>query len=779
LQPEQGAMPGIVDDYQLPPMCQKVEQTVEPLQTGLEKIGKRLDKCAVKQKPDEALAEAFRLAGDNLGAGAPQLSCLLQALYEIESSQLRSRAHMYEQLTAVTRDKFKPRENTLKAVSKQKRDINKLTEDLAKTKKRLAQQQQQQPQTQQQQQAIEDLRADLSDKVAELRRQRDVYSENLMSVAHLHSECCSDLQAMLRARLAYHQECAKILAEKDRQLEAELARISRTSGPCYRIDLDEHLKTTERQIAYVLEVCVRALNKPAVLVEEGLFRTNGSASSVQKLESFLNLMQAEENIAEFEPSAICGALKKYLKQLPVPLIGSGKLIDRWLVACQLTDQDRRSEALLACCQQLESTRPHYYRNLRYLIKFLVRVAALQDKNKMSPKNLGICIGPNIFYSCGQASQMSEMDAANTGSQLIEYLIGQHEKLLGLEEPDFGAVDSPLECRTPTQPLQSPLLSPQRLLADSGQPQRPPPPRKPSLGTISLDSVDGPAPPAAAKNGDSANRPQRPKPPPLPSQNKQQQQPESKQQPSEANQEQTAAKQKQIGVKKQHLEAKQPEANQQQAEVKQKQPKASKQQSEERQQQPQSEVKHKQPKASKQQSEERQQQPQSEVNQKQPEFEKQHSEAKQPEANQRQAEVNQKQPEVKKQQSEAKPQQQTEAKRQTPPQLPRRPQQAAESSQQAATPAAPATPSRVGLDGAFQLPRPSGPPPPPPPTPPAQLQPQQLGATDTEAPPAAASPSVKKRAAPQPPRPPPPSVAAAAAAASAASAAAPPADSSRL
>ena len=54
------------------------------------------------------------------------------------------------------------------------------------------------------------------------------------------------------------------------------------AGGVYNVSLTEHLRRSNRKIAYVLEVCIPALYHLG-LQEEGLFRIAGGANKVKKL----------------------------------------------------------------------------------------------------------------------------------------------------------------------------------------------------------------------------------------------------------------------------------------------------------------------------------------------------------------------------------------------------------------------------------------------------------------------------------------------------------------
>uniref|UniRef100_A0A1I8H0L8 Rho-GAP domain-containing protein n=1 Tax=Macrostomum lignano TaxID=282301 RepID=A0A1I8H0L8_9PLAT len=301
-----------------------------------------------------------------------------------------------------------------------------------------------------------ELQLEVSTRENEERKERDSYIVQLNSLQGEKPAHCQQLLQLMQARLDYHSACARHLQQQLPKLQSEVARITRLSGPCYGTPLGDHLSRTGRRIAYVIDVCTAALRRDDIMDEEGLFRVNGPTSSVQKLESFLDVMQAESEIHRYDSASICGALKKYLKQLPEPLIGQS-LLPEWKKACAFSSSDERRMALHSCCSELQRRQPQYFDNLRHLIKFLALVCDRQERNKMSPKNLGICIGPNIVGTLAQQLQSAssgatfpasasgangsgappnydDLHSANLGTLIVENLIVHHDFCFGSEAP---------------------------------------------------------------------------------------------------------------------------------------------------------------------------------------------------------------------------------------------------------------------------------------------------------------------------------------------------------
>jgi hypothetical protein len=63
-----------------------------------------------------------------------------------------------------------------------------------------------------------------------------------------------------------------------------------------------------------------------------------------------------------------------------------------------------------------------------LIRFLARVAEYSSENKMTPSNLGICIGCSILYPKDQLPNTSMSNSYASASIILELMIIHHKQL---------------------------------------------------------------------------------------------------------------------------------------------------------------------------------------------------------------------------------------------------------------------------------------------------------------------------------------------------------------
>ena len=67
----------------------------------------------------------------------------------------------------------------------------------------------------------------------------------------------------------------------------------------------------------------------------------------------------------------------------------------YIVLFNRKDRDARLQQLWTVVNKLPKTN---FTNVRYLIKFLAKLAEKSDINKMTPSNIAIVFGPNLLWS---------------------------------------------------------------------------------------------------------------------------------------------------------------------------------------------------------------------------------------------------------------------------------------------------------------------------------------------------------------------------------------------
>uniref|UniRef100_A0A674DGI4 Rho GTPase activating protein 17a n=1 Tax=Salmo trutta TaxID=8032 RepID=A0A674DGI4_SALTR len=215
----------------------------------------------------------------------------------------------------------------------------------------------------------------------------------------------SDVQSLLEAQADYHRKSLTVLESVLPTIQAQ--QDSWTEKPAFGTGLEEHLKRSSREIALPLEACVMMLLETG-MKEEGLFRIAAGASKLKKLKAALDCSTSQLEEFYSDPHAVAGALKSYLRELPEPLM-SFQLYDEWIQASNVSEPDKRLQALWVVCDQLPKNNKA---NLRYLVKFLSKLAQDSEVNKMTPSNIAIVLGPNMLWAKTEGT-LAEMAAATS------------------------------------------------------------------------------------------------------------------------------------------------------------------------------------------------------------------------------------------------------------------------------------------------------------------------------------------------------------------------------
>ncbi|XP_014914326.1 rho GTPase-activating protein 17-like isoform X6 [Poecilia latipinna] len=235
---------------------------------------------------------------------------------------------------------------------------------------------------------------------------------------------------LLEAQADYHRKSLSVLESVLPAIRAQ--QDSWMEKPAFGTALDDHLKRSGREIAVPMEACVMMLLETG-MKEEGLFRIAAGASKLKKLKAALDCSTSQLEEFYSDPHAVAGALKSYLRELPDPLMTS-QLYDEWIQASSVSDPDKRLQALWLVCDKLPKNNRN---NLRYLVKFLARLAQDSETNKMTPSNMAIVLGPNLLWAKTEGS-LAEMAAATSVHvvAIIEPII-QHADWFFPEDVEFN------------------------------------------------------------------------------------------------------------------------------------------------------------------------------------------------------------------------------------------------------------------------------------------------------------------------------------------------------
>ena len=133
-------------------------------------------------------------------------------------------------------------------------------------------------------------------------------------------------------------------------------------------------------------------------------------------------VEAGGDLADAPAVDVASLLKQFFRELPDPLMTSA-LYDVFVQCVGAATADGTSahaDAVLLACLLLPDTN---LATLRYLVMFLMRVAAMSGHNRMDASNLAVCLAPNLLY-CEHVSALTLTDSLRLEAEttVIQLLI---------------------------------------------------------------------------------------------------------------------------------------------------------------------------------------------------------------------------------------------------------------------------------------------------------------------------------------------------------------------
>ncbi|XP_029293896.1 rho GTPase-activating protein 17b isoform X2 [Cottoperca gobio] len=381
-----------------------------------------------KKLPLTTLSQAMQEGGSQLGDES-LIGKMMDVCGEAES---RLATELMQHEVQIERDILEPlnqlAEIEIPNIFKQRKQLAKLVLDYDSAKTRWYQA------TKSNNQAMaakaDSLKDEMDESLNKVEICKDQLSADLYNFASKEGDYARYYVMLLEDQADYHRRSLAALEAAIPTIQIQ--QDSWMEKPAFGTALEEHLKRSNREIALPMEACVMMLLETG-MKEEGLFRIAAGASKLKKLKAALDCSTSQLEEFYSDPHAVAGALKSYLRELPEPLMTFG-LYDDWTQASNVSDPDKRLQALWMTCDRLPKT---HKANLRYLVKFLAKLAQDSDVNKMTHSNISIVLGPNLLWAKTEGT-LAEMAAATSVHvvAIIEPII-QHADWFFPEEVDFN------------------------------------------------------------------------------------------------------------------------------------------------------------------------------------------------------------------------------------------------------------------------------------------------------------------------------------------------------
>jgi len=193
----------------------------------------------------------------------------------------------------------------------------------------------------------------------------------------------------------------------------------------FGVDLTTLIKAHDQRRPAVVDTCIKEIELRA-LEAEGIYRISGYADDITHLQTLIDRDGIVPDISEAaidDINVICGLLKLYFRQLPIPII-TFDLYDQFIQTAKLED---RYEVIKKMCELIDMLPPAHYETLKYFCRHLQRVMKYRDKNLMSSENLGIVFGPTLMRA-PDSQAMQAMGNLQYQKKIVMFLIEEQDVL---------------------------------------------------------------------------------------------------------------------------------------------------------------------------------------------------------------------------------------------------------------------------------------------------------------------------------------------------------------
>ncbi|KAG9349495.1 hypothetical protein JZ751_027940, partial [Albula glossodonta] len=190
--------------------------------------------------------------------------------------------------------------------------------------------------------------------------------------------------------LNVHKQCSKMVPS---DCKPDLKHVKKV----YSCDLTTLVKAHDAKRPMVVDMCIQEIES-----------RDGEKTDIS--------VDVYEDI-----NIITGALKLYLRDLPIPVI-TYDAYPRFIEAVKLSNPEERLKALQDVIKLLP---PAHYETLRYLVAHLKRVTNYAKDNLMNAENLGIVFGPTLMRAPG-LDAMTALNDVRYQRQVVEALINNED-----------------------------------------------------------------------------------------------------------------------------------------------------------------------------------------------------------------------------------------------------------------------------------------------------------------------------------------------------------------
>uniref|UniRef100_A0A8C2TRA4 Myosin IXB n=1 Tax=Coturnix japonica TaxID=93934 RepID=A0A8C2TRA4_COTJA len=173
------------------------------------------------------------------------------------------------------------------------------------------------------------------------------------------------------------------------------------------------------------------------LYTEGIYRKSGSANRMKELKQLLQADPSSVKLENYPIHTITGILKQWLRELPDPLMTSAQYSD-FLRAVELPEKQEQLCAIYSVLEQLPQAN---HDTLERLIFHLVKVALIEDVNRMSPNALAIVFAPCLLRCPDTSDPLTSMKDVSKTTMCVEMLIKEQIRKYRIKMDEISQLEA--------------------------------------------------------------------------------------------------------------------------------------------------------------------------------------------------------------------------------------------------------------------------------------------------------------------------------------------------
>ncbi|XP_043910703.1 unconventional myosin-IXb [Protopterus annectens] len=261
-----------------------------------------------------------------------------------------------------------------------------------------------------------------------------LFENNQLSIRQSCEHCTSSIWVMDKALVckACNMICHKKCAQKVAYCPKAPCKKDNQNADFHHFGVDLcSLISDKNPVPVVMEKLLEYVEMHG-LYTEGIYRKSGAANRMKDLRQ--RLEQDPDNVVleNYPIHAITGVLKQWLRELTEPLMTFAQYKE--FIAS--VDHRGKQEQLHAIYKAVEQLPRASYSTLERLIFHLVKVALLEETNRMSPNALAIVFAPCILRA-EYADPLTSMQDVSKTTMCVEMLINEQMRkyLSKMEEID--------------------------------------------------------------------------------------------------------------------------------------------------------------------------------------------------------------------------------------------------------------------------------------------------------------------------------------------------------